>query len=411
MLPAPGIHSVKDGAELKDNKNWERYGPTCRSRKIYTKELAVPMRPRILIVGPTPPPYHGGSVFTMFVLAQLPQEDFVLVHLDISDRRGLQGIGRVDFTNVYLAILHGLQFLWLLLRHRPAIIYVQLSQALTPFLRDCLFIIPAILLHRKIVVHLHGSIFRSVYETWPKWAKALTRYALGHVSRVVVLCERLREVFFGLVPEEKIIAIPNGINLSAAQRLETKAKDKNTSVLYIGALREEKGILDILRAIPNVIKTYPETQFIFAGEWQGQVIEDQAKGLIDQFDLGRNVIFYAPVAGKAKEQLFQEASMLLLPSYNEGQPFVILEAMASGLPVIGTDVGCVAETIGDGIGGFLIEKTNPQQLSQKIVFLIQETATRERMGEQARQRILNNYTFDATAERLRHVFCDVLGKE
>ena len=368
------------------------------------------IKPRILVVGPTPPPYHGGSIFTTWLLTKLPQEEFSLVHLDTTDRRGLHGIGRLDFTNTYLALRHGLQFVWLLLSQKPAVVYLQLSQALFPFLRDCLFLIPAILFRRKVVVHLHGSVFRSVYETWPGWARALGRFILGHVRRAIVLCERLKCVFTGLVPEDRIVTIPNGIDLWPTSPMDGRCEHNPGTVLYIGALSLDKGVLDILRAVPEVTRICPHAHFVLAGEWFGVGSEIQARQLIEQFKLKDYVVFCGPVAGEAKERLFCEASMLLLPSYHEGHPIVILEAMAACLPVIATDVGCIAETIGDGIGGFVIEKGNSQQLAQRIVRLLQDETLREKMGKAARQRCLAEYSLERTMTSLRNLFEEVLAE-
>lgn len=368
------------------------------------------MIPRILVVGPTPPPYHGGSVFTNWVLTKVSQEDFSLILLDIADRRGLGGIGKLDSRNAYLALRHGLQFIWLLLSKRPAIVYLQLSQALLPFLRDCLFLVPAILLRRQVVVHLHGSIFRSVYEMWPKWVRALALFALSRVSRAIVLCGRLKCVFTGLVPKDRIVAIPNGIDLWAPSQADDRRKHNPGTVLYIGALSVEKGVLDILQAVSEVTRLCPHARFIFAGEWHGTRSEEQAKQLIEQLDLGRHLVFCGPVAGEAKARLFRDASMLLLPSYHEGHPLVVMEAMAMGLPVIATDTGCIAETIGDGISGFVIEKGNPQQLASRIVCLLQDDTFREQMGKAARQRCLSEYSLERTMASLRNLFVEVLSE-
>ena len=368
------------------------------------------MKPRILVVGPTPPPYHGGSVFTSWVLTKLSQEGFSLIHLDSADRRGLHGVGQLDFTNVYLALRHGSGFVWLLLTQRPAVVYLQLSQALLPFLRDCLFFVPAILLHRKVVVHLHGSVLRSVYETWPGWVKALARFVLGRVSRAIVLCERLEFIFSDIVPDHRIVTIPNGIDPWMTSPRDGGQQRSSGTVLYLGQLSVDKGVLDILRAIPQVTRTCPTTRFVFAGDWFGERSEEQARQLIERFDLGRYTVFCGSVAGEAKERLFRDASMLLLPSYHEGHPIVILEAMAAGLPVIATDVGCIADTIGDGIGGFVIEKGNPQQLARRIVRLLQDEALRGQMGRAGRLRCLAKFSLDRTMASLRNLFEEVLAE-
>ena len=368
------------------------------------------MKPCILVVGPTPPPYHGGSVFTTWVLTKLPQEEFSLIHLDTADRRGLRGIGQLDFTNIYLALRHGSQFVWLLLSQKPAVVYLQLSQALLPFLRDCLFLVPAILFRRKIVVHLHGSVFRSVYGTWPRWARALTRFVLSRVSRAIVLCERLKLIFADFLPYDRIVAIPNGIEIGQ-ETVEAPARITGSHiVLTLGALSRQKGTLDILRAVPSVVRRCPEARFVFAGEWHGDSTELAARRLMETENIGQYVQVLGPVVDAEKQALLQAASVFLLPSYHEGHPIAILEAMAAGLPVIASDVGCIAEIVGDGIGGSLIEPGDVQQLAAKIVQLLEDAALRKKLGRAAYERVLTNYRLATTLESLRTVFAEVLAE-
>ncbi len=100
--------------------------------------------------------------------------------------------------------------------------------------------------------------------------------------------------------------------------------------------------------------------------------------------------------------------MLILPSKNEGQPYVILEAIAAGLPIIATNVGCVPEMVQDGLNGFLIEPGDIEALAEKICVLLTDDALRRKMGQASRERFLAEFTFDKFAERMRAVFAAVL---
>ncbi|MGH7506831.1 MAG: hypothetical protein ACRELX_14335, partial [Longimicrobiales bacterium] len=128
-------------------------------------------RPAVLDVGPLPPPYHGGAVATRILLDSAVAERFRLVHLDTTDRRGMDNIGRLDAGNVRLALMHALRFLRLLRTASPAIVYVPLAQNRLGFVRDALFLVPARWSNVRVVVHVHGGGFRDFNDR----TDALTR--------------------------------------------------------------------------------------------------------------------------------------------------------------------------------------------------------------------------------------------
>jgi glycosyltransferase involved in cell wall biosynthesis len=98
------------------------------------------------------------------------------------------------------------------------------------------------------------------------------------------------------------------------------------------------------------------------------------------------VRFVGVVTGQEKARLFAGADLFVYPTYFrlEGQPVVILEAMASGLPVISTDRGSIREMITDGRNGFIVTPCSPRQIAEKICLLIADRSLREKMGERNR---------------------------
>ena len=89
----------------------------------------------VLIVGPTPPPAHGISVLTEVLLQSGLKQSFDVVHLDTADRRTLANVARLELHNVGLALYHGARFQWLLLRKRPALVYMPVSESRLGFVR------------------------------------------------------------------------------------------------------------------------------------------------------------------------------------------------------------------------------------------------------------------------------------
>jgi glycosyltransferase involved in cell wall biosynthesis len=362
---------------------------------------------RLLLIGPSPPPYNGMSVATELVLATLRGVVHV-AHLDTADRRGISNIGKLDLRNLLLAARHGIENLWLLLKMRPTAVYVPISQAWLPFLRDSLFLIPARLARRKIIVHLHGGYFGQFYKQSSRAMRTFIRYALGKASVAIVLGEGVADAFDDILPPERIRIVPNGIPDDFAKRVGHRNGRPTRTLLYLGALDAQKGVLDLLRALPKVKERVGALHVIFAGEWYSERAKNAAEQMIQESGIGECLDFVGVVEPEQRRQLLDTTDILVLPSRNEGQPFVILEAMAAGLPVISTSVGCIPETVRDGIEGFVMEPGDIDGLAEKIELLIREEKLRRRMGQAARQRFLEEYAVEKFAARMKAVFAEVL---
>jgi len=347
------------------------------------------------------------SVATELLLKAMADE-FAFVHLDTADRRGFANMGRLEPGNMFLALYHGFKCLWILLAKRTEVVYVPIAQAWLPFLRDCLFLIPARLLRRKVIVHLHGGYFGPFYRQTSLLMRQIIRFALGDADRGIVLGRSVQGAFGDVVPGERVRVVPNGIPDYFEHGAQTERKPHGPTLLFLSTLMADKGVLDVLRALPKVREESRCVRAVFAGEWFREEDQQAAQHLIQGFGLESNVEIIGPVGPPRKYELLADADVVVLPSRNEGQPYVILEAMAAGLPVISTNVGCIPEMVEDGMNGFLIEPGDVEGLAEKVCLLLADGALRRRMGQASRERFLAAFTFDLFAERMRVVFAEVL---
>ncbi|MGA8490655.1 MAG: glycosyltransferase family 4 protein [Terriglobales bacterium] len=364
-------------------------------------------KPKVLIIGSTPPPYNGMSVATELVLNAL-EDKFCVIHLDTADRRDLSNIGRIDLRNVVLAAYHGLKCLWLLLRKNPKIVYVPIAQDRLAFLRDSLFLIPARLLGKKVIVHLHGGHFAIFYRSASASTQRLIRYCLGKSARAIVLGTSLSGMFEGILPVERIRIIPNGIPDYFDDQRGCAGNGHRRTVLFLSTLMREKGTLDVIASLPSITKRIPDVQVIFAGEWYR--LEDRSTALetINRLGLASHVKFVGTVSPPSKYELLSQADVFVLPSYNEGQPYAVLEAMAAGLPVISSGVGCIPETVIDGENGFILKPGTNEDFVDKVVLLLDDEPLRKKMGDASRRRFIENYRFDRFAGDIGQVFKEAL---
>ena len=370
-------------------------------------------KPRVLCVGPVPPPFNGMSVVTETLLTSSLAQEFELIHLDTSDRRSLSNVGKLDLRNCILALKHGFEFKWLLLVRNPDLVYVPIAQNSLGFLRDCLFLLPAIACRRPLVVHLHGSAFRDFYESAPALIRFLVTFTLARVRRGIVSSENLIRVFDGLIPLETIRAVQNGIrdpltdDPSVDGGVESRSPDP--VILFLGSLTEAKGIMVLGEAMLSVWKNHPTAKLVLCGEFRSSELKERFQRLIEESGVTERVEFAGAVSRLEKERRYREASVFVCPSKApEGQPLVILEAMAHSLPVVASRVGAIPDTIEDEVTGYLAEPGDPVALAASLNTLLGDGKERISMGDAARRRFEETYTTGSWAERLSTVFEEAL---
>ncbi len=367
-------------------------------------------KPIVLLIGPTPPPYHGVAVATRTMLDSTLSEEFSLVHLDISDRRGIEHVNAPDLYDVILLLRQWVRLLAILITRRPRLVHVPISQSSLGFLRDSAFIWPVYLVGGGTVLHLHGGNFRAWYEACGSAMKAYVRAVVKRAARIVVLGESLRVLFNGLVSSERVVVVPNGIGWPGpASRERGFARKRRHRVLYVGTLNREKGALALLAAVPLIEAVRQDIEFIFAGPWSSTRDQREAEAFVATRGVADAVSFIGLVAGEEKCAAFESADLFVFPGLQqEGQPLVIIEAMAAGLPVLFTDRGCIRETVAGA--GIEVAKDDPKDLADRIVWLVDRPDEMKRMGTTARHRYERYYTTRCFIERMCKVFVGAAGR-
>jgi glycosyltransferase involved in cell wall biosynthesis len=368
--------------------------------------------PKAVIIGPLPPPYHGMSIFTRQILgSELLKGSYELLHVDTADRRTAENMGRFDLTNVALALRHAGELLGVLVRERPEVVYVEVSQNTWAYLRDAVFIVLGRALGSRVVAHLHGSYFRTFYQEASPWCRWLVHSTSRLLAAAAVLGPGLTGMYEGLVAVDRIHSVPNGVPDPFPEGVRRAPREGvPVTVLYLGMLFEPKGFLDLLRAAAEFEAS--EVRFIFAGEWFSEREKSEAARLIAELRLEGRVTFPGRVDGEEKRALFEGADLLVFPGYQpEGMPLVILEAMAASLPVISTDTGATRDMVVHGETGLIVGKQDPAAIAAAVRRLVEDEALRMQMGRAGRARYLEEFTEERCARRLVALFDAARGKD
>jgi glycosyltransferase involved in cell wall biosynthesis len=358
---------------------------------------------KVLILGKLPPPYMGPAIATEIILKSSLKNYFELIHLDTRVNEDLTNIGKWSFKKFFASIGMYFKMAQLLGRHKPDLVLIPFSQDTMPFIKDSFFILLSKIYGRKVLLHLRGSNFLG----WISKTSSLTKWYVKKVIRlsdgVIVLGKNLRYLFRDYLSEEKIFVVPNGADFRFPSRTGTSFR-----ILYFANLLRAKGVEDLLKAI-KILTEKGQTGFQadVVGSWRNSVFEKECKAIVSENHLP--VIFHEPASGEKKMLFFSNADVFVFtPREPEGHPWVIVEAMAAGLPVISTDKGAIVESIKNGENGFIVPVSSPESIAARLAELMNDKDLRARMGNESRKLYADNFTEEKMVSNLRDVFQKVI---
>jgi glycosyltransferase involved in cell wall biosynthesis len=336
---------------------------------------------------------------------------FQISHLELADRRGIQHVNQPDLYDVVLFARQWLTLVNMLLRARPELTYLVLSQSTIGFIRDSLLIWPAYVSGSRVIFHLHGGNFRDWYLGRSRLVKRYVRIVLRRVARVIVLGESLKELFQGLVESSRISVVPNGVEWQEPGRSHAKDRDGSRyRILHLSTLSHLKGALVLISAIPLVLEKRQDVEFVLAGPWSHAEDKQWADSFIRQQGVGEHIRFTGQVDSDEKKALFESADLFVFPGVQqEGQPLVVIEAMAAGLPVIFTDRGSLRDTVINRETGLEVPVNDPHQLADCILWMLDHPVEMQAMGTAGRRRYEAFFTKDKHIAAMIRVFESVVG--
>jgi glycosyltransferase involved in cell wall biosynthesis len=243
--------------------------------------------------------------------------------------------------------------------------------------------------------------------------EGLVRWTNRFVDRTIAVSELSREMLIEnyRVPPSQIAAIRNGIDLSpfeaefdtAGIRAELGLEPRDRVAIFVGRMTERKGHTFALRAVPSILESVPGFRLLLVGEGE---LEENLRTQARELGIAGNVIF----AGFRRDipELLASSDLLMLPSESECLPITILEAMASGLPVVATDVGGVSEEVEDGVTGYLVEPRDPHALAEAVVKTLGSRDGGASMGAAGRRKAASEFGIEACVASVISLYEDLL---
>ena len=299
---------------------------------------------------------------------------------------------------LFAAIKGYINFIKCLLFFHPNIIHIHVSFG-PSFYRKLLMFKFGFLLKIPVIAHIHGSYINEFYINASKSKQKLVRSTFSKTAYCIVLSDYWKKEFSIMIPDEKMIVVEN-FSLIPPERSNL---DKN-NVLFLGFVTKLKGCYDIPKIAEKVVKQVPDAKFYIGGIGDQLQIEKSISESIKE-----NIVFLGWVEKEQKDQLLRESSCFLLPSYSEGMPMSILEAMSYGLPIVSTDVGAIPEVVENGNSGYLSNPGDIDDISKNICNILLDNDLKKSMSNYNFNMIKSKYSLDRHITSLKKIYMKVIG--
>lgn len=268
-----------------------------------------------------------------------------------------------------IAVRGVMQFLWWMFFH-PEVKIVHVHGSINAsFWRKCIFIYIAKSFGKKVIFHCHSGGF----ETFTHKHKYAVRKLISRCDAVIALSDYWKSFFEKELGCNHVEIIKNVIPAPQYSHHPTN----RFTLLFLGLLGQNKGIYDLLSVIADNKDTFNRKLCLCIGG-NGEV--EKVKNLIKSYGISDMVKYEGWVSGDKKTDLLNCADAYILPSYKEGLPISILEAMSYALPIISTPVGGIPEIVKNGVNGYLVTPGNKEEIGQAIKHLMDSMEKRREMG-------------------------------
>lgn len=285
----------------------------------------------------------------------------------------------------------------LLFRGRVALMHLHVSQR-GSFWRKYLFLRMGRFAKAPVIIHLHGSEFSIFYQKSSAWAQARIRAMLDSASGIVVLSDAWRD-YVSKITDMPVTVIRNFVP-DLYQPDWASRRRRYHDILFLGEFSKRKGIYDLLLAFSDVQGSLPDASLICCGNGNVQCVKE----LVQRLGLESSVSIPGWIGGEEKAALLHECGVLILPSYNEGLPMAIIEAMSHSMPVVSTAVGGIPELV-DSSNGILIQPGDRDALSRALINIFtQDNATLVAMGVVSRKRYEESYSPQVCLNKMRKLY-------
>jgi glycosyltransferase involved in cell wall biosynthesis len=244
-----------------------------------------------------------------------------------------------------------------------------------------------------LAVESHGDFEESLFmqrrillpELYHRLMRYAARFAFRHADSLRVISGATRHQLERWVPGRSMVQFPTWTDIEVFLKADLSERGAFTQeILYTGALIPRKGVHHLINAFARIAKDFLQAGLIIAGHAEDKAYAAELKEQVKRLDLDGRIQFVGTIPQAELAARMRRACVFVLPSVSEGLGRVVVEAMAAGTPVIGSDVGGIPEMVKSGVTGFLVPPGDEKVLTNRIRWMLEYPDKAREMGYQAR---------------------------
>ena len=369
------------------------------------------MKPlRILVVGQTPPPFHGQSIMIQYLLDG-KYKDIELTHVRMNFSQQLDSVGSFRLAKLW-ELLRVVAAIYIArLRVRPAVLYYPpAGPRFVPVMIDIVILGMTRWAFAKTVFHFHAGGISEYFLKMNPVMRSLFRFSLMRPDMVIRIAHGSAQDGRGLLCKKEVV-IPNGIPDFAGESIQRDGNRRAPiGILLVAALSEDKGVLIAIEAAQQLMSAGMDVELTCVGGWSSPEFQVRAESIIEPSFRSR-FKFPGIQTGTRKWEYYRSADIFVFPSFYHSETFgiVLLEAMCFSLPIVASRWRGIPEVVEEGSCAILCEPKDVASCRDALTRLIEDSGLRSRMARAARDRYLQYFSIE-THRRAMESALSQLGK-
>jgi glycosyltransferase involved in cell wall biosynthesis len=330
---------------------------------------------RIALIGPIRCQGGIATVINAMTSSSVIQDEYDLLFFNSSNYKDSSAFG-----NLFVFLWALFRFKIKLLAGKIDVAHIHTSYGLS-FYRKAFFIFLSSLFGVKTVLHFHSSRFDDFFIEATGFRRRLIKFFLSKPDALILLCRDWKEKIEKSYSVQNAAVIHNPVPIDVEQTAGAVTRNGDgVKALFLGFLIKSKGIYDMIEMAKKFETDALPIKIIVGGK--GEEEKNFLQKIKDE-NLS-NLEYMGWVSGEQKINLYKGSDLLLLPSYKEGMPMVILEGMSFGLPVVSSNIAGIPDMVVDGENGYLLAPGDIDGYVEKITKMVQDPFLRKKFGEKSR---------------------------
>jgi glycosyltransferase involved in cell wall biosynthesis len=363
----------------------------------------------ILFILKLPPPYHGSTIMNNYVWQSSAMKNaFECDFVKLSISKDIRDIGKFSFLKIFKIVRDFIVLLRKLIANQYQLVYLALSPLGAAFIKDFIYFQLLRFYNIPVVIHLHGKGMKQKGET-NRIFSFLYHYLFSY-KKLHVIC--LSPALFTDIENyyhEQPHYVSNGIPDSNYISNKDIINNKSINLLYLSNFIIEKGIFELIDALEIIFKKNQNFTCKLVGQ-EKEVTYKHLHKLITQKGLSQNVQIPGPIYNKQKDEVFSESDIFVFPTYytNECFPLVLLESLKYGVPAVTTAEGAIPDIIRNGETGLFVKKKDAKDLSEKVLYLMNNKTHRKEMSVNCLREFKEKYTLKIFEDNLIDILNSII---